>query len=160
MMLYFQKHHHHHHHQVNNDSVRTVPLPATNSNYILLSSPPTLPPPPSPSSSAAAAAALSSSSQPSQYRQKWPCEKGTPVQPGSSKIKWWWRLLALNHHHHLHQHVRTLHPYQIKAPRREWCISSMIYSRDTPFWSGTLEMYVSQSSDALCQQHSHPGPDD
>ena len=24
----------------------------------------------------------------------------------------------------------------------EWCISSMIYSRDTPFWSETLDMYV------------------
>ena len=22
----------------------------------------------------------------------------------------------------------------------EWCISSMIYSRDTPFWSGTLDI--------------------
>ena len=23
----------------------------------------------------------------------------------------------------------------------EWCISNMIYSRDTPFWSGTLDIY-------------------
>ena len=29
---------------------------------------------------------------------------------------------------------------QIEGSRPEWCIPSMIYSRDTPFWSGTLEM--------------------
>ena len=28
----------------------------------------------------------------------------------------------------------------IKGSRPEWCISSMIYSRDTPFWSETLDM--------------------
>ena len=26
-----------------------------------------------------------------------------------------------------------------QGSRPDWCISSMIYSRDTPFWSGTLE---------------------
>ena len=29
------------------------------------------------------------------------------------------------------------------STNREWCISSMIYSRDTPFWSVTLEMQTS-----------------
>ena len=28
----------------------------------------------------------------------------------------------------------------IEGSRPEWCISSMIYSRDTPFWSGTLDI--------------------
>ena len=30
----------------------------------------------------------------------------------------------------------------IEGSRPEWCISSMIYSRDTPFWSGTLDMRI------------------
>ena len=34
--------------------------------------------------------------------------------------------------------VRFLH---IEGFRPEWWISSMIYSRDTPFWSGTLDMW-------------------
>ena len=29
---------------------------------------------------------------------------------------------------------------KIEGSRPEWCISSMIYSRDTPFWSETLEI--------------------
>ena len=29
---------------------------------------------------------------------------------------------------------------KIEGSRPEWCISSMINSRDTPFWSGTLEI--------------------
>ena len=32
---------------------------------------------------------------------------------------------------------------QIEGSQPEWCISSMIYSRDTPFWSETLEIYHS-----------------
>ena len=31
------------------------------------------------------------------------------------------------------------HRQHFEGSRPEWCISSMIYSRDTPFWSGTLE---------------------
>ena len=30
----------------------------------------------------------------------------------------------------------------IEGSRPEWCISSMIYSRDTPFWSGTLDIIL------------------
>ena len=30
---------------------------------------------------------------------------------------------------------------QIKGSRPEWCISSMIYSRDTPFWSEKVEIH-------------------
>ena len=30
----------------------------------------------------------------------------------------------------------------IEGSRPEWCSSSMIYSRDTPFWSGTLDMHT------------------
>ena len=30
----------------------------------------------------------------------------------------------------------------IKGSSPEWCISSMIYSRDTPSWSGTHDMYM------------------
>ena len=30
--------------------------------------------------------------------------------------------------------------------RPEWCISSMIYSRDTPFWSGTLNLFCCMHS--------------
>ena len=29
--------------------------------------------------------------------------------------------------------------HNIEGPRPEWCISSMIYSRDTPFWLETLD---------------------
>ena len=32
--------------------------------------------------------------------------------------------------------------HDIEGFRPEWCISSMIYSRDTPFWSGTLDYIV------------------
>ena len=35
--------------------------------------------------------------------------------------------------------VRFLH---IKGSRPEWCISSMMYSRDVPFWSETLNMWL------------------
>ena len=34
---------------------------------------------------------------------------------------------------------------QIEGSLPEWCTSSMIYSRDTPFWSGTLEVYNEQT---------------
>ena len=30
----------------------------------------------------------------------------------------------------------------IEGSRPEWCVSSMVYSRNTPFWSGTLDMQV------------------
>ena len=30
---------------------------------------------------------------------------------------------------------------QIEGSQPEWCISSMIYSRDAPFWSGALKIY-------------------
>ena len=47
--------------------------------------------------------------------------------------------------------------YNIEGSQPEWCISSMIYSRDTPFWSGTLDMcrhslqhHVSTSTAAPC----------
>ena len=36
------------------------------------------------------------------------------------------------------------HQQQIKGSRPEWCISSMICSRDTPLWSETLEIEGSQ----------------
>ena len=32
----------------------------------------------------------------------------------------------------------------IEGSRPEWCISSIIYSRDTPFWSETLDMQLSE----------------
>ena len=35
---------------------------------------------------------------------------------------------------------------QIEGSQPEWCISSKIYSRDTPFWSGTLEI----ESEVMC----------
>ena len=31
----------------------------------------------------------------------------------------------------------------IEGSRSEWCVSSMIYSRDTPFWSETLDIFRS-----------------
>ena len=34
----------------------------------------------------------------------------------------------------------------IEGSRPEWCISSMIYSRDRPFWSGTLDIYQCEYS--------------
>ena len=35
-------------------------------------------------------------------------------------------------------------PVQIEGFRPEWCISSMIYSRDIPFWSETLKILYNQ----------------
>ena len=32
--------------------------------------------------------------------------------------------------------------FHFKGSRPEWCISSMIYSRDIPFWSKTLDLEV------------------
>ena len=32
--------------------------------------------------------------------------------------------------------------FHIEGSRPEWCISSMIYSRDTPFCSETLDMWL------------------
>ena len=32
---------------------------------------------------------------------------------------------------------------KFESSQPEWCISSIIYSADTPFWSETLEMYPS-----------------
>ena len=46
-------------------------------------------------------------------------------------------------------HFDTNLPVFIEGPRPEWDISSMIYSRDTPFWSGTLEMYLQGGRDKL-----------
>ena len=31
---------------------------------------------------------------------------------------------------------------QFEVSRLEWCISSMVYSGDTPFWSETLDMQI------------------
>ena len=31
--------------------------------------------------------------------------------------------------------------FNVEGSRPEWCISSMIYSGDTPFWSETLDMF-------------------
>ena len=31
---------------------------------------------------------------------------------------------------------------KFEGSQPEWCISSMIYSKDTPFWSETLEYHV------------------
>ena len=37
--------------------------------------------------------------------------------------------------------IHTSHyNYIFEGSRPEWCISSMIYSRDTPFWPGTLDL--------------------
>ena len=38
----------------------------------------------------------------------------------------------------------------IKGSRPEWCISSMIYSGDTPFWSETLDYVMMKCSLLLC----------
>ena len=32
--------------------------------------------------------------------------------------------------------------YNFEGSQPEWCISSMIYSRDTPFWPGTLDVML------------------
>ena len=31
--------------------------------------------------------------------------------------------------------------FNVEGSRPEWCISGMIYSRDAPFWSGTLVIF-------------------
>ena len=42
----------------------------------------------------------------------------------------------------LQQGVKLLSAFSIEGSRPEWCISSMIYSVDTPFWSETLAMVL------------------
>ena len=37
--------------------------------------------------------------------------------------------------------------FDSEGSRPEWCISSMIYSRDTPFWSGILDFSLHCSTD-------------
>ena len=50
----------------------------------------------------------------------------------------------------------------IEGSRPEWCISSMIYGRDTPFWSGTLDMWLNKLNDrslfALFLPNNTPPP--
>ena len=43
----------------------------------------------------------------------------------------------------------------IEGSRPEWCISSMMCTRDTPFWSGTLDMYPYNAKSYHCT-HSNP----
>ena len=43
-------------------------------------------------------------------------------------------------------HIKRQHVYltYIKGSRPEWCISSLIYSKDTPFWLETLDMQLNR----------------
>ena len=41
------------------------------------------------------------------------------------------------------QQVDILLVSYIECSRPEWCVSSMIYSRDTPFWLETLDICLS-----------------
>ena len=43
----------------------------------------------------------------------------------------------------------------IEGFRPEWCISSMIYSRDTPFWSGTLDIFIEVEGTCCLSQSLH-----
>ena len=47
------------------------------------------------------------------------------------------------------------HFAHIEGSRPKWCISSMIYSRDTPFWSGTLDIgnEIKICSQNKCHHH-------
>ena len=49
--------------------------------------------------------------------------------------------------HPVNNHPRSYQ--QIEGSQSEWCISSIMYSRDTPFWSDTLEIIQSISSDFI-----------
>ena len=63
-------------------------------------------------------------------KREWRWERGWAVlaSVNASGPVWAW------------QHTRPLGDKgNIEGSRPEWCISSMIYSRDTPFWSGTLD---------------------
>ena len=44
------------------------------------------------------------------------------------------------------------HVANIEGSRPDWCISSMTYSRDTPFWSGTLNIIPRQT---VKRTHDH-----
>ena len=39
--------------------------------------------------------------------------------------------------------------FYIEGSRPEWCMSSMIHNKDTPFWSGTLDIVLSHSLCAI-----------
>ena len=45
---------------------------------------------------------------------------------------------------------RTTRHKPCEGSRPEWCISSMIHSRDTPFWSGTFAWFVSRRTPVSC----------
>ena len=45
--------------------------------------------------------------------------------------------------------MTIIYMHYFEGSRPEWCISSMIYSRDTLFWSGTLDMIHAGKLDRL-----------
>ena len=57
---------------------------------------------------------------------------------------------------HLQGTLEKLERVQIESSRPEWCISSMIYSRDTPFWLETLGMGFSENYLMLKLKLQHP----
>ena len=42
----------------------------------------------------------------------------------------------------------------VEGSRPEWCMSSMIYSGDTPFWSETLDMVAGWCPGKFAQMYS------
>ena len=80
--------------------------------------------------------------------------------PDIHVLDWWMPAKKTTHtpsmHHPQRRNVttsmvglnKTKKQSHIKGSQPEWCISSMIYSRDTPFWSGTLDMEISQNGES------------
>ena len=63
------------------------------------------------------------------------------------------RCTGVYSHAHLHTHTHTLIKKKCEGSRPEWCISSMLYSRDTPLWSETLNMHVHKHTHT--HMHTH-----
>ena len=88
----------------------------------------------------------------SQYTDTWPTSPSAdPITPGAWQGSHWSANFEVTGMTRPRKNpgasgIRTRDlPLSKRTPycQPEWCISSMMYRRDTPFWSETLEMYPS-----------------
>ena len=71
-------------------------------------------------------------------------EENDQLEIESSGLEWYWEDNVGHEYGHVGGGDENRKRYYLlpkfEGSRPEWCISSMIYSRDTLFWSGTLEI--------------------
>ena len=122
-------HHHHHHHQHKRYHNHDDKNPHATSAQ---------PPPPSPPPA-------QTLPQPSSPRTTTVCLRSLVIIISSQRV------------HPPYTHMHDAHPhYTSRVPNKKWCISSMRYSGDTPFWSETLGIISSTLTPQLIYI-LHPG---